>query len=281
MESKTDVKSPVQGFCTLASSPSNPPLWYHVTCTVCQKPLVVHRDWENPPTMHKECASYEIPCQMCSRPIKVRRDWTNPPVICKKCKNSVRLKCESCDHPLPLGSISRFHKRCAPKIPQTAAVVPYAAKEPLRVFLCHSSSDKSTVKKLSWKLRQDGLEPWLDDEKLLPGQDWNLEIGKAVRESHVVLVCLSTIAVGKSGYIQKEIRHALDIADEQPEGTIFLIPLKLDECDVPERLQRWQWVRLFNGDGYSRLIGALRKRAHDLNLAEPHDSGAASAAEIM
>jgi hypothetical protein len=40
-------------------------------------------------------------------------------------------------------------------------------------------------------------------------------------------------------YYKKEIKFALDEAEKQPEGTIFLIPLKLEECDVPERLQRW------------------------------------------
>ena len=51
-------------------------------------------------------------------------------------------------------------------------------------------------------------------------------------------------ALWKSQYIQKEIKFALDVADEQPEGTIFLIPTKLEECDVPERLSQWQWGNL-------------------------------------
>jgi len=30
---------------------------------------------------------------------------------------------------------------------------------------------------------EDGVDAWLDKERLLPGQDWELEIRKAVRES--------------------------------------------------------------------------------------------------
>ncbi len=103
-------------------------------------------------------------------------------------------------------------------------------KERLRVFLCHSSSDKPKIRELYQRLRADGVAPWLDEEHLLPGQDWHLEITKAVRSSHVVIVCLSSTAISKTGYVQKEIKHALDVADEQPEGTIFLIPLKLSRC---------------------------------------------------
>ncbi len=38
----------------------------------------------------------------------------------------------------------------------------------------------------------------------------------------------------------------LDIADEQPEGAIYLIPLRLEKCDIPKRLGRWQYVDLFD-----------------------------------
>ena len=110
-----------------------------------------------------------------------------------------------------------------------------------RVFLCHSSGDKDQVRDLYQRLKDDGFHPWLDEEDLLPGQDWSQEIPKAVRSSAVVLVCLSRSSVSKTGYVQREIKYALDVAEEQPEGSIFLIPVMLTDCDVPERLRRWQW----------------------------------------
>lgn len=112
-----------------------------------------------------------------------------------------------------------------------------------------------------------GFVPWLDEEELLAGQDWQLEIAKAVRAVDVVIVCLSRSSVGKAGFVQREIKHALDVADEQPEGTIFLIPVKLEECETPERLRRWHWVNLFEDRGYERLVAALQHRAIGLGLA--------------
>jgi hypothetical protein len=51
----------------------------------------------------------------------------------------------------------------------------------LRVFLCHSSNDKPIVRELYRRLSAEGwIDPWLDEEKLLPGQDWDMEIEKAV-----------------------------------------------------------------------------------------------------
>jgi len=128
------------------------------------------------------------------------------------------------------------------------------------VFLCHASGDKPAVRALYQRLQADGFPSWLDEENLLPGQDWEREISAAVRASNVVLVCLSRASVTKEGFVQKEIRYALDVADEKPEGTIFIIPVRLENCDVPQRLRRLHWVNLFEMSGYRRLLSALRTR---------------------
>jgi hypothetical protein len=136
----------------------------------------------------------------------------------------------------------------------------------LRIFLCHAFPDKPTVRKLYVKLKDDGFEPWLDEESILAGQDWELEIPKALRACDVILVCLSQQSVSKSGYVQKEIRFALDRALEQPEGAIFLIPLKLQPCELPESLNKYQWIKYYEEDGYQRLTRALRARAASLGI---------------
>jgi hypothetical protein len=46
----------------------------------------------------------------------------------------------------------------------------------LKVFLCHSTDDKRKVRDLYRRLISDGFNAWLDEEKLLPGQNWDFEI---------------------------------------------------------------------------------------------------------
>lgn len=131
-----------------------------------------------------------------------------------------------------------------------------------RVFLCHANEDKPRVKPLYKRLKADGLQPWIDVVDLLPGQIWAEEIQRVLRRSHAVIVCLSRRSVEKSGYVQREIRMALDILDEQPEGRIFLIPARLEECTIPQRLAHLHWVDLFPEEGYEegyeKLLAALR-----------------------
>jgi predicted Rossmann-fold nucleotide-binding protein len=140
-------------------------------------------------------------------------------------------------------------------------------KRPLKVFLCHAHSDAEAVRALYNRLTSDGVDAWLDKEKLLPGQDWELEIRKAVREADVVVVCLS-MQFNQAGFRQKEVRLALDTAMEQSEGEIFIIPARLEECDNLESLRKWHWVDLFEDDGYDWLMRALQVRAYRLDTNE-------------
>jgi CheY-like chemotaxis protein len=85
--------------------------------------------------------------------------------------------------------------------------------QPMKVFLCHASEDKSTVETWYDLLEARGYEPWLDVRRLLPGDDWDYEIRMAVEASDVVVVALSANSVTKVGYVQREIRLVLDAAD--------------------------------------------------------------------
>ncbi|MBI3167627.1 MAG: SUMF1/EgtB/PvdO family nonheme iron enzyme [Chloroflexi bacterium] len=135
---------------------------------------------------------------------------------------------------------------------------------PLRVFLCHASQDKPAVLRLHRYLTQHGVEPWLDREELLPGQNWAVEISKALDATDVILVCLSKASISKEGFVQKEISFALDKALEKPEGMIFIIPVKLEECELPRSLNRFHWVDLFRDGGRRRLLMGLNKRSTEL-----------------
>ncbi len=138
----------------------------------------------------------------------------------------------------------------------------------LQVFLCHSSGDKAEVQAIYSRLQAEKwIYPWLDEEELLPGQDWREEIEKAVEQSHVIVVCLSPDSITKEGFVQREIRVAVDHADYMPEGTIYIIPLKLKPCEPPRKLIRWHWANYYEERGHERLLKALRLRAENLGIA--------------
>ena len=142
----------------------------------------------------------------------------------------------------------------------------------LKIFLCHASQDKPIVHELYDKLLSEGwIEPWLDVKKLLPGQDWQAEIKNAVETADNVIIFLSTTSINKDGFIQKELRLAKDIALEKTEGSVFLIPIRLDNCDVPRSLKIYQWANYFGDEKeqtYSKLLESLKFRLEDIKRKE-------------
>src|SRR5688572_6452803 len=138
----------------------------------------------------------------------------------------------------------------------------------LRVFLCHASQDKPAVRKLYTALNSESwIDVWLDEEKLLGGQDYDLEIYKATRDADAIIICLSKKSVVREGYVNKEIRRALEIAQEKPEGTIYVIPLRLDDCDPSfVQLKKLHWIDYFTPNAHERLVKSLRSRANALKI---------------
>lgn len=129
------------------------------------------------------------------------------------------------------------------------------------VFVSYAKEDRDSAQALVTRLREDGFVTWIDRDNLLPGQDWDHEIRNAIRESSAFLVLLSDHSVSKTGYLQKEIREAVENAERMPEGRVFIIPVRLDECSVPARLSRWHWLDLFTHGSYERLKRSLSQIA--------------------
>ncbi len=115
----------------------------------------------------------------------------------------------------------------------------------IQIFISYAHEDQPRIEALYQKLVAAGYQPWLDREHLLPGQRWEPVIKQALQQSDFVLVCLSATSINKRGFLQKEIKQALEHAEEKLEDDVWLIPARLDDCDVPEGLSAIQWVDLF------------------------------------
>jgi len=144
------------------------------------------------------------------------------------------------------------------------------------VFLSYAKEDTSAVARVHARLQNDGFQPWMDQHDLLPGQEWELTIRNAIRQSSAFVVFLSRNAVSKTGFIQKEIREALEVAERMPQGSVFIVPVRMDDCVVPEQLQRWQYIDLFRRGGYSKMretlvrhLGIIPRRRTETAPAAP------------
>jgi formylglycine-generating enzyme required for sulfatase activity len=144
----------------------------------------------------------------------------------------------------------------------------------LRVFLFHAKEDEPIVRELYQRLSAERwIEPWLDEEQLLPGQDQALETKKALEAAGAVIVFLSKTSISQEGYIQKVLKDVIKIADEKPEDEIFVIPIRLDDSSTPDSLKKQYPVDFFPEDrqdwAYKRVLESLKVRGRKFALNFP------------
>ncbi|MCP4459323.1 MAG: toll/interleukin-1 receptor domain-containing protein, partial [Cytophagales bacterium] len=114
--------------------------------------------------------------------------------------------------------------------------------------------------KLSNDLERIGISTWLDSKDLIPGQTWEIEIKKAINECSHFIILLSQHSVSKRGFVQKEQKMALNVAEELPPGEIFIIPARLEECETLYlEINKLHGVDLFPlwRDGFSKILESI------------------------
>ncbi len=131
-------------------------------------------------------------------------------------------------------------------------------KATAQIFISYAQEDREKVESLYQKLSDVGFKPWMDTKDILPGEGWESKIQEAIQRSDFFLVCLSASSVDKRGSIQKEIKQALKIWQEKLDNDIYLIPVQLEDCQVPGSLRDFQGVNLFKENGWARLVKAIQ-----------------------
>lgn len=126
-----------------------------------------------------------------------------------------------------------------------------------KVFISYAKEDFDFAEKLYNYLEDNDFRPWLDKKSILPGQDWNFTLRKALREANYIILLLSNTSVQKRGYIQREFKLALDYYEEKLEDDIYLIPLKISECEIPESLSKFQWIDFIDDNSFNLVYTSL------------------------
>ena len=139
----------------------------------------------------------------------------------------------------------------------------FEPEEGPRVFIGYASEDCALAKRLARQLRAAGLRPWLDQEQLLPGQNWPRAIERAIKSADFAIQCFSTHSVTRRGYFHKELRLVLESASRVPFEEVYLLPIRFAKCTVPDRVvSQYQYVDLFPdwNAGVEALIDVIAKQ---------------------
>lgn len=143
--------------------------------------------------------------------------------------------------------------------PWGTATAALSAKTAPATFLCHNSLDKAGVRVLNEALRNAGVNTWLDEEKIQPGEIWQSKLESAIS---TIGSCL--IIVGDSGFGPwQDMEHRAFINEFAKRGC-KIIPILIGSAlrapELPLFLRQFMWVDLRADDGrqLAKLISALR-----------------------
>ncbi len=140
----------------------------------------------------------------------------------------------------------------------------------LRVFISYAREDKELAARVFNSLQKASFEPWLDQEALQGGDDWNRRIESDLDNSHFVLVLYTTAFCRKTdSYVNKEVALATERA-LRVRGS-FLIPLRvgqIDDRDRVDELRKFDEMELHESafdEDIAKVISTM-KRAYQLRI---------------
>ena len=101
-------------------------------------------------------------------------------------------------------------------------------------FISYSRTNKEFALKLARELKAAGFPVWLDQLDIPTGTRWDDEIEKALRECRIFMVILTPASIA-SDNAKDEIGYAIDHGKR-------ILPVLLEDCEIPLRLRRFQYV---------------------------------------
>lgn len=139
----------------------------------------------------------------------------------------------------------------------------------VRFFISYVHEDFDSAKQIYDYLLNQGHEPWMDKHNLLPGEKWNNVINGVIDKTDFFISLQSRKAVQKTGTFQKEQRIAIERQSTFPPNKTFIIPVRLDECQIGyEEIKKLQWINMFVLGFEETMDRILRVSGLENNLFE-------------
>lgn len=127
-----------------------------------------------------------------------------------------------------------------------------------RIFIIYSHKDKEAARKLTAELRKMGYNPWLDEEEIIPGQNWNKAINQAIENSSAALFLASQNTLEEGSFVLSEIKAAREVLRVERDVHSPVIPVMLEESELPKELASIHAVKLFDEQGMEQLKKGLK-----------------------
>lgn len=147
----------------------------------------------------------------------------------------------------------------------------------MKVFLCYPSEVEPTAREVKAFAGSVDVDCWFDKDSLIAGEDWDRSRRLALEQADVVLVLCAAATTQRSGVYQRELNEALRLSADRRLGTVHIIPLRVENCELPPELKRLQYVDHFDPAWRRKVATGLARACGEIGEPVPPPLAVASA----
>jgi hypothetical protein len=149
-----------------------------------------------------------------------------------------------------------------------------------KIFISYAHADRDSVARIVAALKDVNLDVWADAQSLTPGQNWIAEIDRVLADAGYLLAILSRASI-TSQWVQREWTAMLGRQLDGKGGGV-VIPLRLEDVDVPPLLQPIQRIDLFPDfkKGLAALVGFLLSETRPAWLVQQQRRGGQTTSDL-
>lgn len=135
------------------------------------------------------------------------------------------------------------------------------------IFISYAHPDQDRVLPFFEWLESHEFDVWIDCRRIKPGQNWDFEINRAFEKATFVLAFISKQSYERRGYIQRELKLALDKLTERLDDDIYIIPILLDDdVEIPVRLKGIQSIKASELNCKEQIADSIRHQLDRLGV---------------
>lgn len=130
------------------------------------------------------------------------------------------------------------------------------------IFISYAREDLNIALKIYEKLKKANVNAWIDDEEVELGDAWEHKIENVIENCRFFIALLSNNYIKKIGFVQSEIKKALNILKKYPPNKKFILPIRIENCLPPyPLLEKIHWIDLFEDwdEGIQKIIKVTSK----------------------
>lgn len=135
-----------------------------------------------------------------------------------------------------------------------------------RAFICHAGEDKVFARNLGVRLRKNGVDAFVDEWEILPGDKLVDKIFReGVPQADVFVIILSKSSVDKP-WVKEELDTALVL---RIDTGMRIIPVRIDDCAVPVPLRSTAWLSVDPTEDYTEEFNRLLAAVYGVRQKPP------------